>query len=166
MPSTYSEQKVAFLDYIIEIEQDEVNTTFIITKPNGSKDEMLGQYSNLDEAKLACFMLFLISRHDVFAKHILNRVLYGKGCKMEYVVFKEILRKEGIDMPEEITHTMEFGILFKGKPTYIEKSSPETDLLLVQSLEMVKEIQPLLSGIIKIGILSEELKHKGDGILG
>jgi len=77
----------------------------------------LGNYSNLDDAKEAALFYFMLKRPEHFANHIQNRTMYGYGCTHEWFKLKSVLEKEGMEMPEEITHSDDanLAIHFNGK---------------------------------------------------
>jgi hypothetical protein len=76
----------------------------------------LGNYQELDEAKKAALFYFMLDRPEKFATHIQHRAMYGYGCSHEWFTLKTVLEKEGIEMPEEITHSNDANlcIVFNG----------------------------------------------------
>lgn len=61
----------------------------------------LGNYSNDDEAQIACILYFMLARPEKFATHIFHYTI-GIATMHEYFAFEEVLKKENIKMPKEI----------------------------------------------------------------
>lgn len=112
-------QEVKFLDYTIALTCD----GWVITKPKGKLYECnLGNYSALNDAKAAAVIYFMLERPDIFAKNIFYKLVGHGGCMGEYRTLREVLKKEGIEMPVEITETKDMNsiILVNGmKLTHI-----------------------------------------------
>jgi len=106
----------SFLDYqIIEC----TNGDGIVLKkdtPNLSYECHLGNYSSVEDAQVAGIFFFMVARPAQFATHLFHYTT-GSATTHEYFKFAEVLKKEGIKMPEEIgcSTCMSALLTFKGK---------------------------------------------------
>lgn len=107
---------VIFLDYAIVNSGN--SDGWVITKPTGDLWEChLGNFDNLDKAKLWAVRYFMISRASIFAHGIARRMGGLSGTYHEWFLFEQVVKKAGLIMPEEL-HAGDgsnFMIYFKGK---------------------------------------------------
>lgn len=80
----------------------------------------MGNYNELNSAKKAALVQYLMDRPNIFAGLIRNFCLYGKGGYGGFHLLRESLKKEGIDMPKEITKpdSLNSSIIFNGKSIF------------------------------------------------
>lgn len=62
-----------------------------------------GEQDDVDNAKMAAILYFMIARPDKFGVTLIQRLMGRGGQHLEYSLFREVVLKEGLEMPEEIT---------------------------------------------------------------
>lgn len=126
-------ESLLFLDYTIENSLN--NDGLVLMKAGGSGYEgHLGNYGegtkeNIDYCKRDAVFLFMTARPESFAQTIVRKMRKVNGGTMhEYYILKDVLKKEKIKMPAEITYGdgMNCMIYFNGNPLQQEKEKEET----------------------------------------
>lgn len=122
-------QKIA--DIILG-ENDQVNIAFSITylgyeiHDRGGADGIVlvnkgcseANFGDLTNAKRWTLLFYLINHPEQFAHSLINKMeRKGGGTYGEYVLLAETLKKEGLEMPEEVGHTNDMNrlITFNGE---------------------------------------------------
>ena len=116
----YDKERVSwgFLDYTIKNSWN--SDGFVITKDHNSSNLWechLGNYATIEDAMKSCVLHFMIARPESFNGNVHARMLKsGGGLYREFSTFKEVCEKEGILIPEEVTHSADqnHSICFKG----------------------------------------------------
>lgn len=114
-------ESVQYLDYIIKNSVN--NDGLVLLKPFGKLYEThLGNYGpgeeqNVLHCKRAALIYFMLARPETFATNIYYHVRGYGGQMHEYYLLRNKLQEEGIEMPEEITCSMDMNaqILFNNK---------------------------------------------------
>lgn len=99
-------ESVNFLDYTIKncLNNDGI---VLLKQSNNVKlyERHLGNYSTLEAAQKSALIHFMVARPENFADNIASRILYKRGLHLEYLTFREVCIKEGVQIPEIINHT-------------------------------------------------------------
>lgn len=61
-----------------------------------------GNYSNIEDVKKRAIILFMMSRMEIFSSQVANRAQRGRGCWGEFFLLRDVLKRENIEMPNEI----------------------------------------------------------------
>lgn len=117
-----------FLDY--QIKYCTNNDGIVLMKhpdrPQEGYECHLGNYSTLDSAQQAAIIYFMLARPNDFANCLLHKVMRnGSGTVHEYYIMIDVLKREGIEVPEELmlsTDGMNCMIGYKGDKITWEKS--------------------------------------------
>lgn len=127
-----------FLDYTIVNSGN--SDSLVITKPEGQLYECnLGNFKELDSAKRACILYFMIARPHVFATTVFYRTIGIGGQTSEFSLFKHQCEKENIEVPKELieenyvmwikenTTCTKYAMTFKGKLIGFDKAQFEKE---------------------------------------
>ena len=112
--------KIDFLDYTI-VYTNKADGLVLMKhrdRPQEGYECHLGNFgTNIDNAKKAAIIYFMLARPEHFATNMLYRAMGDVGCYREFSTMKEVLEKEGYALPEEITPIdgMNYLIGYKGK---------------------------------------------------
>lgn len=100
-------KRIVFLDYVI---QNSLNNDGLVLMKEGvgSYEMHLGNYGagtqqDVDNAKQAAILYFMIARPEFFATAILYRMMGDGGSFHEWYSFKNACLQEGIVLPPEVT---------------------------------------------------------------
>jgi hypothetical protein len=114
-------ETVKFLDY--EIVNTGNGDGWVLTKQSGALWEChLGNFHDVESAKKDAVHCFMIARPEEFSAQI-NARMRGSQIYMDYFKFRDILEKEGIEIPPEIVHAdgLNFTLGFHNANDVIEK---------------------------------------------
>ena len=77
----------------------------------------LGNYGSLESARRDALIYFMIINADKFGHHIRNLIVSGNGCHHEWFLLRDVLKKQELEMPEEVSHSDDtnFSILWNDK---------------------------------------------------
>lgn len=118
-------ESMTFLDYTIKHCSN--GDGMVLMKPGAIGYEChLGNYGDgmdemqLDNVKKAAVLFYMIARPEVFATCLMQKIMDGSnhGTYREMGLLKQQLKKEGLELPEEITEGEGINALiyYKGEP--------------------------------------------------
>lgn len=121
-------EQIKFLDYIIQNSLNNDGLVLIGNNENWNTKSIvygghLGNYgtgtqSSVNMAKKFALIHFMLMRPEKFDMALMRRINKpGSGSHHEYFALSRVLKKEGLEMPEEITHSRDgnYSIMFLDK---------------------------------------------------
>lgn len=111
-------ETIKYLDYDITVH---TNGDGIVISKRGDNAQLyechLGNYSTIDNAKMCATIYFMIARPSDFATTIFFRAMGRGGQYYEFGKLQDVLKREKIDMPDELSPSVDGNrqILYKRK---------------------------------------------------